>query len=59
MITWHTTETKVFLISFFFRSVIVALMLLMLAQLTLVIQIFHLVTKIPSNQLWPLLVLFQ
>ena len=59
MITWHTTETKVFLISFFFRLVIVALMLLMLAQLTLVIQIFHLVTKIPSNQLWPLLVLFQ
>ena len=59
MITWHTTETNVFLISFFFRSVIVALMLLMLAQLTLVIQIFHLVTKIPSNQLWPLLVRFQ
>ena len=59
MITWHTTETKVFLISFFFRSVIVALMLLMLAQLTLVIQIFHLVRKIPSNQLWPLLVRFQ
>ena len=59
MITRHTTRTKVFLISFFFRSVIVALMLLMLAQLTLVIQIFHLVTKIPSNQLWPLLVLFQ
>ena len=59
MITWHTTETKVFVISFFFRSVIVALMLLMLAQLTLVIQIFHLVMKIPSNQLWPLLVRFQ